>query len=181
MSYLRPSSLDAALQALAAGARPLAGGTDVYPGAGAQVAGPVVDLTAVPNLRGVTQTDTGLRIGACTTWTDLAEATLPQACRALQQAARQVGGRQIQNVGTLGGNLCNASPAADGVPPLLALGAEVELVSADGTRRLPLHDVILGPRQTALRPGELLTAVHVPARALPGVRLSSSWGHGPIW
>jgi CO/xanthine dehydrogenase FAD-binding subunit len=168
MSYLRPASLDAAVQALRAGARPLAGGTDVYPGAGAHLPAPVVDLTGVPGLRGVSETATGLRIGACTTWTDLAEASLPPGCRALQQAALQVGGRQIQNVGTIGGNLCNASPAADGVPPLLAMDAEVEMVSCDGVRRLPLQDFLLGPRRTALHSHEVLTAVHLPAAGLSG-------------
>jgi CO/xanthine dehydrogenase FAD-binding subunit len=86
----------------------------------------------------------------------------------LQQAARQVGGQQVQNAGTIGGNLCNASPAADGVPPLLALEAEVELVSAAGVRRLLLAEFLLGPRRTALRPGEILAAVLIPEAALCG-------------
>ena len=79
-----------------------------------------------------------------------------------------VGGRQVQVAGTIGGNLCNASPAADGVPPLLALGAQVELVSASGTRRLGLEAFLLGPRQTALRPDEVLAAVLIPEDALRG-------------
>ncbi|MCB6177083.1 FAD binding domain-containing protein [Rhodobacter sp. Har01] len=169
MDYLRPASLSEVFPALAAGARVLAGGTDVYPGQGARIAGPVVDLTALPGFRGITRDAGGLRIGACTRWTDLAEAALPPACAALQQAARQVGGRQIQNAGTLGGNLCNASPAADGVPPLLALEAEVELVSVTGPRRVPLSAFLLGPRKVDLRPGEVLAAVCVPQAALAGV------------
>lgn len=168
MTFLRPGSVDAALLALSGGARVLAGGTDVYPGAAAQLAGPVVDLTAVPGLNGIGATAEGLRIGACTPWTDVAEAALPPACRALQQAARQVGGRQIQNAGTLGGNLCNASPAADGVPPLLALDAEVEVKSATGLRRMSLEAFITGPRRTALGAGEILVAVHLPTSALRG-------------
>jgi CO/xanthine dehydrogenase FAD-binding subunit len=80
----------------------------------------------------------------------------------LKQAARDVGGRQIQNSGTLAGNLCNASPAADGVPPLLTLAAEVELVGRAGARRLPLSQFITGNRHTVLAPGELLVAIHVP-------------------
>jgi CO/xanthine dehydrogenase FAD-binding subunit len=79
-----------------------------------------------------------------------------------------VGGRQVQNAGTIGGNLCNASPAADGVPPLLALEAEVELVSAAGSRRLRLAEFLLGPRRTALLPGEVLAAVLIPEAALAG-------------
>ena len=82
----------------------------------------------------------------------------------LKQAAAQVGGRQIQNVGTLAGNLCNASPAADGVPPLLALDAQVELRSVRGTRVLPLAAFVLGPRRTARAGDELMTAVLVPHR-----------------
>lgn len=152
-------------------ARVLAGGTDLYPGAGARLAGPVVDLGAVAGLSGLQSgpgLQSGLRIGAGTTWTTLAEADLPPALRALQQAARQVGGRQVQNAGTIGGNLCNASPAADGVPPLLAVGAEVELISQSGTRRLALSDFLLGPRRTALGPGEVLTAILIPDSGLQG-------------
>jgi CO/xanthine dehydrogenase FAD-binding subunit len=83
----------------------------------------------------------------------------------LKQAAREVGGVQIQNCGTLVGNLCNASPAADGVPPLLALDAAVELASARGTRVLPLGEFLLGNRRTACAPDELVTAVLVPRPA----------------
>jgi len=166
---VRPQTLIEAVTALQAGpVRVLAGGTDLYPGAGARLGGPFLDLCGIEGLRGITATSAGLAIGAATTWTDIADATLPPALGALQQAALQVGGRQIQNAGTIGGNLCNASPAADGVPPLLAADAEVELVSANGSRRLPLSEFLTGPRQTALRPGELLVAVHVPAAGLAG-------------
>jgi CO/xanthine dehydrogenase FAD-binding subunit len=103
-----------------------------------------------------------LRIGALTTWSEVARAQLPAHLRALQQAAREVGGVQIQNTGTVGGNLCNASPAADGIPALLALGAEVELASPRGRRRLPLASFVLGNRRTALAADELLVAVWVP-------------------
>lgn len=165
MEYLRPATLQEALAGLAGGARVLAGGTDLYPGAGARLSGPVVDLTALPGFRGITQHPQGLRIAACTTWTEVAEAALPPACAALQQAARQVGARQIQNAATVGGNLCNASPAADGVPPLLALDASVELLSARGMRVLRLEEFLLGPRRTALQPGEVLAAVTIPPPA----------------
>jgi CO/xanthine dehydrogenase FAD-binding subunit len=80
----------------------------------------------------------------------------------LKQAAREVGGRQIQNVATVAGNLCNASPAADGVPCLLALDAEIEIAGRHGHRLLPLARFITGPRRTALMPGELVVAIHVP-------------------
>ena len=81
----------------------------------------------------------------------------------LKAAAREVGAAQIQNRGTIGGNLCNASPAADGVPPLLIIDAEVELASARGTHRMPLDAFLLGNRRTALAPDEILTAVLAPA------------------
>lgn len=166
--YLRPQSIDEALARLASGdARILAGGTDIYPGAGSRLAGAVVDVTGVPSLRGI-EAGTGLRIGAATSWTEISEAQLPPAAHALQTAARQVGGRQVQNTGTIGGNLCNASPAADGVPPLLALDAVVELVSPKGTRRLPLAEFITGPRQTALHPAEVMTAILIPEASLAG-------------
>ncbi len=121
-AYARPADLETALARLAQGGTVLAGGTDLYPGAG--LAGDVLDITGITGLRGLTWGD-GLRIGGCTTWSDIAEADLPPALTGLQQAARMVGGRQVQNAGTIAGNLCNASPAADGVPPLLTLGAEV--------------------------------------------------------
>jgi CO/xanthine dehydrogenase FAD-binding subunit len=103
-----------------------------------------------------------VRIGARTTWSDLARADLPPCFDALKAAAREVGSVQIQNTATIAGNLCNASPAADGVPPLLALDAEVELASTGGVRRLPLKDFLTGYRSTARRPDEIVTAVLVP-------------------
>ena len=166
--YARPRTLDQALTLMAGGGwQVLGGGTDLYPNAGTRLPGRVLDLTAVAGLSGITA-GLELRIGAATTWADLASADLPPACRALQQAALQVGGRQVQNAGTLGGNLCNASPAADGVPALLVLDAEVELHSDQGMRRRGLGAFLLGPRQTALQPGEILSAVIIPAASLCG-------------
>jgi CO/xanthine dehydrogenase FAD-binding subunit len=166
--YARPQTLTEALRLCAEGDwRLLAGGTDLYPGAGPQLSGNVLDMLDLPEFSGI-RLDRGLRIGAATPWAVIAAAGLPPACRALQQAARQVGGVQVQNAGTIGGNLCNASPAADGVPPLLALGAEVELVSEAGVRRLGLAEFLLGPRRTALRPGEIMLAVQIPDTALLG-------------
>ena len=167
-AYARPDTLTDALRMLAeTGGRALAGGTDLYPGAGAALAGPVVDLSCIAALTGITRQE-GLRIGAMTTWAEIAGADLPPALAGLQQAALQVGARQVQNAGTIGGNLCNASPAADGVPPLLTLEAEVELASLAGTRRMPLAQFIQGPRKTALGRDEVLVAVHLPKRALHG-------------
>lgn len=164
VGYARPSRLSEALQLLARAPRPiLAGGTDFYP---ARVARPlpaeVLDITGLHELRGISARRSHWRIGAATTWREVIEAKLPPLFDGLKLAAREVGGAQIQNAGTVAGNLCNASPAADGVPALLALDAEVELAKAGGTRRLALADFITGARKTALQPGELLTAVLIP-------------------
>jgi CO/xanthine dehydrogenase FAD-binding subunit len=167
--YLRPASLTEALDFLrAARCTVLAGCTDLYPASvGRALDGRFLDLADLAELRGITEGDDHIRIGALTTWTGIVGATLPPGLRALQIAARQIGGVQIQHAGTLGGNLCNASPAADGVPALMIVDAEVELASADARRRLPLGRFILGNRRTARRPDELLTAVIVPKRNRP--------------
>ncbi|HWA47802.1 MAG TPA: FAD binding domain-containing protein [Dongiaceae bacterium] len=165
--YARPDNLAEALSLRGRGAQIIAGGTDFYP---VRVGRPlydrdvacVLDLTALRDLKGIGEQGDFHRIGALTSWTAIAEAALPAQFDGLRAAAREIGGRQIQNRGTIGGNLCNASPAADGVPALLALGAEVELLSAAGTRRLALEDFILGPRKIALRPDEILAAILVP-------------------
>jgi CO/xanthine dehydrogenase FAD-binding subunit len=168
--YMRPETLDEALALLRqTGGRVAAGCTDLFPATAAPaLEGPVVDITGVASLRGIERTDEGLRIGAATTWSDILKADLPPACDMLKQAACEVGSVQIQNAGTIAGNLCNASPAADGVPCLLALEAEVELAGTSGLRRMPLDRFITGPRQTALSAGEILTTVHVPQFALDG-------------
>lgn len=170
MSYLRPGALADALSCLAGGKHlVLAGGTDIYPASvGRPLAGPVLDITGIAELSGITRAGGELRFGGATTWAEIAAADLPPAFDALRAAAAEVGGRQIQNAGTIAGNLCNASPAADGVPPLLVLDAEVELASAAGVRRMPLAAFLTGPRRTARRADEILTAVCVPAAAQSG-------------
>jgi CO/xanthine dehydrogenase FAD-binding subunit len=144
-------------------ARILAGGTDFYPAAGERpVVDNVVDISNLATLRGVTTEASHIRIGGLTTWTDVIRTPLPRCFDALKSAAREVGSIQIQNRGTVAGNLCNASPAADGVPPLLALDAQVELVSRAGIRRMALAEFMVGNRKTQRRPDELLSAVLVP-------------------
>src|SRR5262245_8478087 len=161
--YLRPRRLEEALSALAS-ARPhtvLAGGTDFYPArVGRTVDEDVLDIGGIDGLRGIAADAGGWRLGATKTWTELLEADLPPLFDGLKQAASAVGGRQIQNAGTLAGNICNASPAADGVPALLALDAEVE-IAGPANRRLPLRQFITGVRRTALAPAELVVALHV--------------------
>ncbi|WP_044548669.1 FAD binding domain-containing protein [Mesorhizobium japonicum] len=168
--YAKPTTVDEALALLGEGAwRILAGGTDFYPAQGAKpFRDNVLDINGLAALRGISETDDHFFIGARTTWTDLIRHPLPPAFDALKQAAREVGSPQIQNVASVAGNLCNASPAADGVPGLLVLDAEVELRSAAATRHLPLPDFILGNRRTALRPGEMVTAIRVPKMAAAG-------------
>jgi CO/xanthine dehydrogenase FAD-binding subunit len=128
-----------------------------------------VDISGVSELRGISIKDREIRIGGLTTWTEVLSAPLPRCFDALKAAAREVGSIQIQNRGTVAGNLCNASPAADGVPPLLALDAEVELASQSGVRKLPLSKFLIGNRKTLRRPDEVLSAVIVP-RGLDNAR-----------
>lgn len=166
-SYFAPTQVGDALNFLAS--RPalvVAGGTDVFPSQPhAALTGDILDVSRIEGLRGIAQTlDGGYRIGAATTWSDIKRADLPPAFAALQAAAREVGSIQIQNTGTVGGNLCNASPAADGVPPLLILDAQVEFACALGTRRMGLDAFLLGARKTALHQGSMLTAIHVPGQ-----------------
>jgi len=162
--YLRPTKLEEALSALGAGPRViLAGGTDYYPSrVGRPLNDHVLDITAISTLRAVRRGDGYWRIPALVTWSDiLANAHLPSMFDALKLAAREIGGAQIQNMGTVCGNICNASPAADGMPVLLALDAEVELASHKGVRRMQVADFVIGNRRTARAPDELMTAVLV--------------------
>jgi CO/xanthine dehydrogenase FAD-binding subunit len=162
-AYLRPSRLEDALTALARPHVVLAGGTDFYPArVGRAIDEDVLDIGGIAVLRGISADAAGWRLGATTTWSELLETELPPLFDGLKQAAREVGGRQIQNAGTLAGNLCNASPAADGVPCLLALDAEIEIAGPAGRRLLPLRQFITGVRRTALAQDELVVAIHVP-------------------
>jgi CO/xanthine dehydrogenase FAD-binding subunit len=163
-SYVRPLELDEALAALAARPRVvLAGGTDYYPArVGRPIDDDVLDITGLTALRRIAEADGAWRIPALVTWSDVIAAPLPPSFDGLKLAAREVGGVQIQNAGTVCGNLCNASPAADGIPNLLALDARVELASAAGKRVLPVADFVTGNRRTARQADELVTAILVP-------------------
>jgi CO/xanthine dehydrogenase FAD-binding subunit len=163
-SYIKPKTLDEAVAWLSAGeARILSGGTDFYPALGDRVVrDAIVDVSGLRELRGISTDKDRFRIGGLTTWSEIVRTPLPRCFDALKAAAREVGSVQIQNRGTVAGNLCNASPAADGVPPLLVLDAEVELVSDGGVRRMPLADFIVGNRRTQRKANEILTAVLIP-------------------
>jgi CO/xanthine dehydrogenase FAD-binding subunit len=165
VTYHSPIDLLSALDAIKHDApKIVAGGTDVYPSLKqGKTPSTFLDVTRIKELRGIVQDKTGTRLGATVTWTDISKADLPPAFDGLKQAARDVGSLQIQNAGTIAGNICNASPAADGVPPLLALDAQVELASAArGKRLLPLTAFLLGVRKTAMASDEMVTAIVIP-------------------
>lgn len=169
MNVLFPRNMPQLVKALGEpGARILAGGTDLLVRLRAQPdakLATLVSLDRVAALRGVALEKPGtvLRIGAASTHAELLAHPLVRArLPMLAQALATLGSPPIRNMGTLGGNICTASPAGDTLPPLLVLGAELELASASGTRSLPLADFLLGPGRTALQPGEALTAVRVP-------------------
>ena len=151
------------------GATPIQGGTDVMVELNFDRARPdvLLNLNEVAELRGWSWEDGALRLGAGLTYTEAMQAALAEALPALAEASRTVGSPQIRNRGTIGGNLGSASPAGDCHPPLLAVGAEVELVSLAGTRRVPVQEFFTGPKQSALRADELIAAVHLPAAAGP--------------
>ena len=172
--YLRPQRLEDALDALSSrGLTVLAGGTDFYPArVGRALDEDVLDITALAELQGIRDEGDRWRLGAGLTWSALREADLPTCFDGLKAAARELGGLQVQNAGTVVGNICNASPAADGVPVLMALDAAVELAGARGRRSLAVADFITGNRQTQRRPDELVTAISIPK---PPERTASSF------
>jgi CO/xanthine dehydrogenase FAD-binding subunit len=163
-SYRRPHDLTEALAALAAGPRMIvAGGTDYYPArVGQPLDDDVLDISGLGALRAITDEGSHWRLPALASWSDVIAAELPALFDGLKLAAREVGGVQIQNAGTICGNLCNASPAADGMPNLLAMDAVVELASASGARQVAVGDFVTGNRRTLRRPDELVTAILVP-------------------
>ena len=170
MEFLQPRSLEEALAAKAERpeAVPIAGGTDVMVELNFDHRRPeaVLDLARVPELATWDHEDGRLRVGAGITYTR-AIAELAGALPGLAIAARTVGSPQIRNRGTIGGNLGSASPAGDCHPPLLAMGAEVEVASTAARRRVPLGEFLTGPKKSALEPDELILAVWVPAAAGP--------------
>jgi N-methylhydantoinase B len=168
-AYFRPSTL---AEALGVRARQpvtvLAGGTDVYPARANRVGwgdvrrDDILDVSAIAGLKGIIEEPGRFRLCALTTWTEMGHAQLPPAFAGYQKAAREIGGAQVQNRGTLVGNICTASPAGDGIPCLLTLDAEAELASARGRRVVPIGQFIDGYRHTVCGPDELVTAILVP-------------------
>lgn len=166
LALVRPRTLRDALRRLAAEPlTPIAGCTDVYVGLqfGQVSARRFLDLWGLDELRGIRGHGGGVRIGALTTYADLIGSRLIEArVPMLAAAAREVGGAQIQNRGTIGGNLANASPAGDTLPVLAAAGADVVLHSASSERTVPLAAFYTGYRLSLRRPDELITAIEMP-------------------
>lgn len=167
LSLERPSSLKVALSLLGAdpSLTPIAGCTDVYVGLhfGTMPQRKFIDLWDLKELRGITVKDDVLRIGALTTYTEIIESKVVQKrLPMLVAASREVGGAQIQNRGTLGGNVANASPAGDTLPVLLAANAQIVLRSETSTRIVPFQKFYTGYRQSVRKPNELITAIVIP-------------------
>ena len=164
LNYYRPDNLNDGLVALSENSWTLlAGGTDFYPArVGKHLNEKVMDLTGIRELRSIRETEDQIYIGALTTWTDIVNANLPAAFEGLRKASKTIGGVQTQNAGTICGNICNASPAADSVPNLMALDAKVQLMSVKETRMLPLEEFILGNRKTARKIDEFVTGLIIP-------------------
>lgn len=165
--YVRPTTLEEACAALAApGARPLAGGTDliVQLRERRREADRVVDLKHVKELAGITDlAGGGLSLGAAATATQLAaDARISKRYPALLASLGMIGSRQVQNRASLGGNICNAAPSADAVPPLIGYGAQGLIVGPGGSRRLAIEDMFAGPGRTTLADGEVLIAIELP-------------------
>ena len=162
----RPSSLHEALHMMQDEAlTPTAGCTDVYVNLHFGVAQErrYIDLWPLAELRGIVADGPTLRIGALTTYSDLIMSRLVRRrVPMLVAAAHEVGGKQIQNRGTIGGNIANGSPAGDSLPPLAAANAIVVLTSLSGERRVPITDFFVGYRETTRRPDELIMAVEIP-------------------
>lgn len=167
MSLVRPRSLKAALSLLTSDPTlmPIAGCTDVYVGLhfGTMNQKRFIDLWSLNELRGISVTRDVLRIGALTTYTEICESKLVQKrVPMLVAASREVGGAQIQNRGTLGGNVANASPAGDTLPVLAAARARIVLRSHAGTRTVPFEAFYTGYRTSVRTPDELITAIEIP-------------------
>jgi CO/xanthine dehydrogenase FAD-binding subunit len=172
---IAPRSLEEALAELSShvGARPFAGGTDlmVMLEAGTLPVGRYVSLSNCPELRGIDEAPNGLSIGAMTTYSEIRHSdVLQRDFPMLVTAAAETGGVATQNRGTIGGNIANASPAADTPPALLAYDASLEVISSSGRRSMPYADFHRGYKTMDLRPGELIARVRLPSRSRDGWR-----------
>lgn len=171
MRYEAPKSLDQAVALLSAEkgeARVLAGGTDLLVQMRTDVVEPVllVDIKGIAELRQIKEEASGFRVGAAVTGAELKEhPKLKSIWPGIVEAANLIGSTQVQGRATMGGNLCNGSPAADSVPALIAAGAKACIFGPKGRREVPVEDVMLAPRKLALAKGELIASFLLPARA----------------
>jgi carbon-monoxide dehydrogenase medium subunit len=173
LNYRKPVSVDEAVTELGrdGSQRVLAGGTDllVQLRSGRLKAQGIVDLKRIPELRGVRSEGSGFRIGAAVSGAELGEQpALLAAWPGVVEAARLIGSTQIQGRASLGGNLCNASPAADSVPALIAAGALCTVAGPGGRREVPVEDIVVAPGRTSLAPGEIVVDFRLPAQAPRG-------------
>jgi carbon-monoxide dehydrogenase medium subunit len=171
MRYEAPKSLDQAVALLAAEkgeARVLAGGTDLLVQMRTDVIEPtlLVDIKGIAELRQIKEEAGGFRIGAAVTGAELKEhPKLKSVWPGVVEAANLIGSTQVQGRATMGGNLCNGSPAADSVPALIAAGAKASIVGPKGRRDVPVEEIMLAPRKLSLAKGELIASFVLPARA----------------
>lgn len=177
MTYVRATNKDQALALLAnARARVVCGGTDWMPAsAPGNPDAILIDISQMKPLQDIVETHDAVRIGAATTWAAIEAASLPRALAGLQDAAREIGSWQIRNCATVGGNICNGSPAADGVTMLLALEASLVVESLRGTRRMSLESFLLDKGRVDLRDSEMLTEIVIPCAALDREMASSAF------
>jgi len=170
MRYEAPDTAEGAVALLSGApgdARILAGGTDLLVQMRADILDPalIVDIKKIKETRAVTEEKGGWRIGAAVTGAELKEhPTLKKVWPGVIEAANLIGSTQVQGRATMGGNLCNGSPAADSVPALIAAGAVASIAGPNGRRDLPVEDVMLGPRKLALQKGEFVLSFLLPAR-----------------
>jgi carbon-monoxide dehydrogenase medium subunit len=170
MRYEAPNSLEQAVALLAqeAGvARVLAGGTDLLVQMRTDLVDPVllVDIKGIAETRQIKEEAGGFRIGAAVTGAELNEhAKLKTVWPGIVEAANLIGSTQVQGRATMGGNLCNGSPAADSVPALIAAGAKASIVGPKGRRDVPVEDVMIGPRKLSLTKGEIVASFLLPAK-----------------
>jgi CO/xanthine dehydrogenase FAD-binding subunit len=165
-SYVAAGSVEEALEAMAAGARPVAGGTDLVVGARqgkAPLPASIVAIHRLDDLRGVEETGGAIRLGALATHAELAaHPVVVERLTALADASARVGSHATRAQGTIGGNLMNASPAMEAGGPLMVFGATVTLRSASAERRVPVAELATAPGKTVAAPDELLTGVEIP-------------------
>ncbi len=168
--FAAPTSIDEAVGLLAeanGSARVLAGGTDLLVQLRSGMTRPelIVDIKKIPELRAVTSEDGGFRVGTAVSGAELGEhAEVPKVWPGVVEGFELIGSTQIQGRASLGGNLCNASPAADSVPAMIAAGVTCTIAGPGGTRDANVEDIVTSPGQTSLKNGEFVVSFHLPSR-----------------